>query len=110
MNTGNYLLTVIKKLTVVLIANITAYQNDSPPHTYLIITNITFLCRKTYKNYGFIARMINLFVLLHYRNRCYGNEYYDKLMDMFLNGIPIFCQKVRICLSMSLEKITVSIS
>ncbi|GFI54457.1 hypothetical protein IMSAGC022_01074 [Alistipes sp.] len=30
MNTGNYLLTVIKKLTVVLIANITAYQNDAP--------------------------------------------------------------------------------
>ena len=31
-----------------------------------------------YKNYGFIALMTKLFVLLHHRNRCYGNGYYDK--------------------------------
>ena len=31
-----------------------------------------------YKNYGFVALMTKLFVLLHHRNRCYGNEYYDK--------------------------------
>ena len=34
--------------------------------------------------------MINLFVLLHYRNRCYGNEYYDKLMDMFFERDSYF--------------------
>ena len=27
----------------------------------------------------FIARMIILFVLLHNRNRSYGNAYYDKI-------------------------------
>ena len=31
-----------------------------------------------YKKYGFIALRTKLFVLLHYRNRRYGNEYYDK--------------------------------
>ena len=36
------------------------------------------ICSKNHKNYGFIARMIILFVFLHYRNRRYGNEYYDK--------------------------------
>ena len=30
------------------------------------------------KNYISFARTIILFVLLHYRNRCYGNDYYDK--------------------------------
>ena len=34
--------------------------------------------------------MINLFVLLHYRNRYYGNEYYDKLMDMFFERDSYF--------------------
>lgn len=43
---------------------------------------MVLICCKTYKNYGFIARMINLFVLLYNRNRCYGNEHYDKLIDM----------------------------
>ena len=38
----------------------------------------TLICSKTYKNYGFIARMIILFVLLHYRNCYYGNKCYDK--------------------------------
>lgn len=38
--------------------------------------NCTPVCEV--KNYGFIARMIFLFVHLHYRNRCYGNKYYDK--------------------------------
>ena len=33
---------------------------------------------KNNKNYGFLARMIILFVLLRYRNRRYGNMYYDK--------------------------------
>ena len=33
---------------------------------------------KIYKNYEFVARMIILLVLLHYRNHRYGNEYYDK--------------------------------
>jgi hypothetical protein len=37
----------------------------------------TFICIKNYNNYGFIARMIILFVLLHYRNRRYGNADYD---------------------------------
>ena len=36
------------------------------------------ICCNTYKNYGFIALITNLFVLLHYRNHCYGNGYYDK--------------------------------
>lgn len=35
-------------------------------------------CCKIYKNCGFIALMINLFVFLHYRNNRYGNEHYDK--------------------------------
>lgn len=38
----------------------------------------TLICSKKHKNYGFIALMTKLFVLLHYRNRRYGNEYYDK--------------------------------
>lgn len=33
------------------------------------------------KNFGFIARMMILFILLHYRNSCYGNEYYDKVFS-----------------------------
>ena len=36
------------------------------------------ICCNIYKNYGFIALITKLFVLLHYRNRRYGNEYYDK--------------------------------
>ena len=36
------------------------------------------LVGQVYKNYVFIARMIILFVLPHYRNRWYGNVYYDK--------------------------------
>ena len=35
-------------------------------------------CYKNHKNYGFIARMIILFVPLLHRNRHYGNERYDK--------------------------------
>ena len=35
-------------------------------------------CSKSHKNYGFIARMIILFVPLPHRNRRYGNEHYDK--------------------------------
>lgn len=31
-----------------------------------------------YKNYGFIAPMTKLFILLHHRNRRYDNKYYDK--------------------------------
>ena len=38
----------------------------------------TLICREKYKNYDFIARIIILFVHLHYRNYRYGNEYYDK--------------------------------
>ena len=42
-----------------------------------------FNLRSTYlllalKNTGFIARMMNLFISLHYRNRRYGNDHYDK--------------------------------
>ena len=32
-----------------------------------------------YKNDGFIARMIILFVFLRYRNIHYGNKHYDKV-------------------------------
>ncbi len=54
-------------------------------HPYYFYNNqyyMVLICRKTYKNYGFIARMINLFVRLYNRNYCYGNEHYDKLIDM----------------------------
>ena len=33
---------------------------------------------KTIKNYEFIAQLTIFFILSHYRNRRYGNEYYDK--------------------------------
>ena len=41
---------------------------------YLKLHNL----QQAYKNDGFIARMMNLFVFLHYRNRRYGNDHYDK--------------------------------
>ena len=47
-------------------------------HITDIFMSETLIFGKNYKNDGFIARMIILFVLLHYRNRRYGNMYYDK--------------------------------
>ena len=52
-------------------------------------------CSKSHKNYGFIARMIILFVLLHYRNRRYGNERYDKTyryetVEKYLLLLPVY--------------------
>ena len=51
------------------------FASDMRPTFWVL--EILIYCN-IYKNYGFVALMTKLFVLLHHRNRCYGNGYYDK--------------------------------